>query len=710
MLLFEKQLDITDLQKIIKNKKHQEKEYNKLIKKQEKIIKKQDQSNHPSSKEVEYNKIIKEQEKEQEKKNNKLIKEQEKEQEKLIKNQELQEKEYNKLIKEQEKEQEKIIKNQEKILKKQENQEKKEKMKQKELQSEQDKIIKNQEKKEKQEKLKQKELQSEQDKIIKKQETQDKIRQKELIIQNKQVEKLYKIKTENEKKDLLISKKKLEIDEVIKKSRFAENDSEASMLIYEDLKDNVKSVEGIIYYRCKNNVWSSNLKTINGEILNYIMNDSNIRRKIERIDNVPIIKDYSQNTSSAINIRIAFIAKLSARNDTRWLMSAHESSLGKVLYKNGYLDFHNRKFVSNNDADYDYDVSFFEIVDRNYIAISSDENSDERKALEIHKDNLFYKPFTKELGDWYILKLARGMAGDAQKMVLFGIGNSNSGKSLLTSTLKDSFGGYVSGYNGENLIYKKNSNTDEAANMRWVYLLRSKRIVFSSEIKMGCQIDGNILKKLSNGGKDELTGREHCQNEQTFKVFFLPIVFANDIDDIKPCDDAVVKRIKSIPYNKVFVDENPENEYEMKKTDEYNSDSGKSILKTDEFINCFVQILFDSYCNFISNGRVDVEPELITASRKNVIGDVQVDLIKGFLELFDITNNVTDSTPSYIIEDEYLKPRGISVKKFNNEINKFFSMERNKGKFDNVDSSVIKHITELGGKCRRCWVGIAKKE
>ena len=58
------------------------------------------------------------------------------------------------------------------------------------------------------------------------------------------------------------------------------------------------------------------------------------------------------------------------------------------------------------------------------------------------RDRMFSKTFGEEVGNWYILQLARGLAGDCIRRFLVGIGSSNTGKSLLSSALKSTCGGW----------------------------------------------------------------------------------------------------------------------------------------------------------------------------------------------------------------------------------------------------------------------------
>ena len=79
--------------------------------------------------------------------------------------------------------------------------------------------------------------------------------------------------------------------------------------------------------------------------------------------------------------------------------------------------------------------------------------------------------------------LARALGGDVLKNVVFGLGDTNCGKSVLTAAIMQSCGDYVGSFNAENLVYNRSSN-DEAQKMRWALLLAKKRIMFSNEISM----------------------------------------------------------------------------------------------------------------------------------------------------------------------------------------------------------------------------------
>ena len=93
---------------------------------------------------------------------------------------------------------------------------------------------------------------------------------------------------------------------------------------------------------------------------------------------------------------------------------------------------------------------------------------------------------------------------------------------------------------------------------------------------------------MSNGGLDDIIGREHCGNESEFKVGFLPILFAQDMDRITPKDDAVVTRMRAVHYEKPFVD-SPSNEFELQKDPNMESEIHENPQKGQSKSFCGIQ-------------------------------------------------------------------------------------------------------------------------
>jgi phage/plasmid-associated DNA primase len=296
------------------------------------------------------------------------------------------------------------------------------------------------------------------------------------------------------------------------------------------------------------------------------------------------------------------------------------------------------------------------------------------------------------VGDFFIYNLARGLAGDVMKRIIFGLGYGNTGKSTLSKALLRSCGGYVDTFNANNLAYKQ-TGQDTAQQNRWIMLKKDKRIILSNEINSQITLNGNGIKALSSGG-DELEGRAHCGNECTFSIQFLGVVFANDLPVIKPYDEAIDKRIRVVSYEKQYVNREPENELELK------GDAGiDEEIDTIEFQQAFVRILIEKYLDG-KDGRFDVDPKQIVAAKQDWIGE-EASCLSKFQEDYKITDDENDWVRSSEIE-EWLKNKnlGISMKRFAKDM-KLHCVQKH---YKNVMSKQKK----AGGLNRWSWFGIRR--
>ena len=158
-----------------------------------------------------------------------------------------------------------------------------------------------------------------------------------------------------------------------------------------------------------------------------------------------------------------------------WLKQKECSSLGKLLFNNGYLDFKNGfKFFDKETYGFNPDILFMAKIDKDFLPF----DEKQMEYLNDIKQRLFYNPLGKDVGDYFILNIARALMGDMMKRVLFGLGTTDCGKTILTKAMEYSLGGYIGSFNAENLLFRKTSN-DEGQLMRWALLLRFKRIIIS---------------------------------------------------------------------------------------------------------------------------------------------------------------------------------------------------------------------------------------
>jgi hypothetical protein len=401
-------------------------------------------------------------------------------------------------------------------------------------------------------------------------------------------------------------------------------------------------------------------------------------------DKMVVSKHKSYGNTVILRDKIHSYMKTLCRNDN-WIREKQYSSLGKLLFNNGYYDSKEGKFYHKDEFGFNPEIVFFGKIHQDFLKFTDSELD----YMEDIKQRLFYNPLGKIQGDYLLVNLARGLMGDIQKRILFGLGGTNCGKSIITTAIMLSCGDYVGSFNAENLAHKNNVD-DEAKSMRWAMLLRYKRLIFSNEMKTKIVLNGNMIKKISSGG-DTLIGRTHGKEELEFITHFLPICFANDLPNITPFDDAVDNRTKFVSFEKEFV-ENPNNEFELKRDSNLENE-----IKTDVFKRVLVGLLIQEYINFLEC-KVEIEPNEIKNAKSTWVGN-DSDALSNILNEFEITNNSEDYVESSEIE-RVIKDNKLdyTLKKFGAEMKKYCIIN----KLDNIKNDQKKIMK----RNKRVWVGI----
>ena len=401
------------------------------------------------------------------------------------------------------------------------------------------------------------------------------------------------------------------------------------------------------------------------------------------------------NTISYMEKMIPLMKTMNVNND--WLKQQQSSSLGKLLFKNGYYDFKTGLFYSKEKYGYSPDILFVFCVPHNFEELDDDDVA----YMNTIKTRIFYNPLGEELGDYLILNLARGLSGEIMKRFIFCLGGTNGGKSVLTDAISLSCGDYAGVFNAENMSYRQ-SSADEAAQLRWALLLRFKRIIMSNEIKNGdgekevC-LNSNMMKKCSSGG-DAIVGRTHCKEETSFIPHFLTVCFANDMPKIKPYDDAINGRLKVIKFDKTFVTE-PSNEFELQMDNNI-----KDELKTVRFQRCFMMLLLQYYADWNDNRQekdyVEIEPESVKIGKLEWVLEAEGFLVTFFKD-FELTRDEKDFVKSSDIE-EWIKQSkiGISMMKFAIELKKYLTINK-------IENVFVKD-RKVGGKNSKWWIGMKR--
>ena len=379
--------------------------------------------------------------------------------------------------------------------------------------------------------------------------------------------------------------------------------------------------------------------------------------------------------------------------DDNWVERTENTSRGFLLYKNGYYDLKNNVFYDSKIHRYDPEIVFIYRIDHNYV----EPNEEDLEYMESIRERVFFLSLGEEQGKYLLQLISRGMSGEQMKRIFFGLGPSNSGKSMISKAIALSCGQYVGNFNAENLGLNSTSG-DEAQRLRWCYLLKDKRIILSNEMTTKGKIDGNMLKKISSGG-DTLIGRVHGGCETQYVPQFLPLIFANDLPNIEPFDDGVDKRTIVASFNKCFVSQ-PKHDFEVKKDDTLELE-----MTTLKFQQTFVNLLVKTYTTYVTNGSCDYIPREIHNAKLEWLDiefnedDTRFNSILQFSQRFEFTNDVNHFTHSYkILAYIYEYCKGTSSKKFIIEMKKYCLING----FTNVHS---KKKSINGLKCNG-WVGI----
>ena len=279
--------------------------------------------------------------------------------------------------------------------------------------------------------------------------------------------------------------------------------------------------------------------------------------KIKFVKGLPVRSERSYGNTCDQMSKLTKIIKSISRDDN-WLNAMTPTSLGKLLFKNGYYDMAAGRFYD----EFDPTIMFMGKIHDDFEDFTEED-------LEYQSD-IEERCFAQLLGGaenahYVLTTFSRALAGDQQKRVIIGLGDTDTGKSMFTLILKSSLGDYCGEFNAGNLAYRSTSQ-DEAQQLRWAYLLRGCRLIISNEVKMndGAELDSNMVKKLSNGGNESLVGRVHHGLETAFEPHFLMAIFGNAFPQIKPYDDAVSNRLKVVEFKTQYV-ENPTRPFQLKK-------------------------------------------------------------------------------------------------------------------------------------------------
>lgn len=305
-----------------------------------------------------------------------------------------------------------------------------------------------------------------------------------------------------------------------------------------------------------------------------------------------------------------------------------ETSIGKLLWSNGYYDFDTDTFHD----EFNPEIHFVSRISRPF-----PKQRDEATIRHVHKI-LFEDPYLEEQAeqrDFYKIAIARAIYGDYRaKRCYFTTGEPNCGRGLLTAALQSAFESYVTQFSSEQLLYNPRVSTDPAKQMAWCIPFKDVRIAIANEISMsGKFIDGNRLKGLSGGG-DQIQARLNFKDESLHTIRATLFCLTNDIPAIKPVEKGLLNRICINELLKSYVQSpDPSNKYQA-----LEDRSLKTKFESESYKDAVFFILVDEWKRFVAANKISEKPALVASGIQEWVetGSTIKDILE---EKYQITKN-----------------------------------------------------------------------
>jgi hypothetical protein len=406
-----------------------------------------------------------------------------------------------------------------------------------------------------------------------------------------------------------------------------------------------------------------NISRDNGEV--YFFNDDNgmwetgetaFKTALIKVKDKMIFTDYSESKPKIINyggkwanMKLIQNLIISLLPEDNFISKNIESSIGKLLFADGYYDFYKGEFIE----EFNNNLVFLKRINRLFPQERNEKIINEVNRI-LFKDGFNFEDGL-ESGEYLKKSICVGLIGDYQrKKFYFCNGDRNSGKGLLTKAFRESFEGYVDEYDANNLLYNLNSQ-DEAKKLAWTVDLVGVRIAISNECRMDKKscLDGNLIKSLSSGS-DAMKHRVNHENQKSFINRSIMFFLSNDIPSITPIDGSVIDRSKFIRYKLSFVN-NPK-----KSNERYADPNVKRKFDNDEYKDSLFYLMVDTYNGLIESEKIFggyiQEPKSVLMETSEWIKDENMSFEEKILEKYEITNDNEDYVESkniinYIIKD-----------------------------------------------------------
>lgn len=153
-----------------------------------------------------------------------------------------------------------------------------------------------------------------------------------------------------------------------------------------------------------------------------------------------------------------------------------------------------------------------------------------------------------EVRGWVQKLFGVALLGEVREHVMpIFIGSGGNGKGTLRDAVKYAFGEYAIEV-GQELLMQTKHQRHAAFKMR----LRGARLVFTSETEEGTKFNEAEMKLLTGG--DEIEANHMRENPITFVPSHTLVMLTNKEPEVSGADDALIRRIRVVPFNTRILD------------------------------------------------------------------------------------------------------------------------------------------------------------
>ena len=314
------------------------------------------------------------------------------------------------------------------------------------------------------------------------------------------------------------------------------------------------------------------------------------------------------------------------------------TSIGKVLFKNGFYTFETKEFSTQ----YSPNIFFPYRIDYDYDPNPKQEDIDYlNKILFSIFDNDKIVQYVKE-------KIARGVAGIGymDKSMVSYIGDPNSGKGVVTEMIVNTMGDYVKTVNSNMFCNKNVESEDDSLPYKSFLTNRYKRMLLTNELKPKSSLNGSLIQTLTSAG-DSIDGRALYGETQTFTPCFTIFMYANDRPRIVPMNDP--KGTRYIYVNMPFVFTNDV----IAENDRLADPDLKPRLKNLCYKTAFFKIIADSYTKKSPTLPVTVVESTNEWNKVDNLNDT-------LFEMYEITKNTEDVVTNEEL-NQFFNSKGFAI-------------------------------------------------